>query len=415
MKYTHIVFDVDGTLIDSEKAVLKSLRKTIEEEGINKSLDDLKFALGIPGKDALSVLGIEDLEGVEERWNENLLKYSDEMKLFEGIKQVIQELKCKSVSLGIVTSKTRKEYETDFLKFGLNSYFDLVICADDTRKHKPDKEPIEKYIEITKAKKEETIYIGDSIYDMQCSKDAGVDFALALWGANETEKIKAEYKLKTPKSILGIIMKPDVKNMEWLDWAIELQHLAQVGLAYSKDPYDIERFKMVRHISAEIISSKTELNFDKVNDLFCNETGFQTPKLDTRAAIFEDNKILLVKEISTNTWSLPGGWVDVDQSIYSNTVKEVKEEAGLDVIPSKLIAIQDRNKHNIPRYAYGVCKVFMLCKALGGEFKENIETCDSGFFSLDELPELDMAKNTKDQIKMCFLAEKDPNWQTIFD
>lgn len=415
MKYTHIVFDVDGTLIDSEKAVLKSLQKTIEEEGINKSLDELKFALGIPGKDALSILGIEELEIVEEKWNENLLEYSDEIILFKGIKQVIQELKCKNVNLGIITSKTRKEYETDFIKFGLDPYFDLVICADDTTKHKPNKEPMEKYIEITKASKEQTIYIGDSIYDMQCSKDAGVDFALALWGANDTEKIKSTYNLKTPKNILDIITKSDENKMEWLDWAIELQHLAQVGLAYSKDPYDIERFKMVRHISAEIISSKTELNFDKVNDLFCNETGFQTPKLDTRAAIFKDNKILLVKEIITNNWSLPGGWVDVNQSIYSNTVKEVKEEAGLDVIPDKLIAIQDRNKHNIPRYAYGVCKVFVLCKALSGEFKENIETSESRFFCLNELPELDMAKNTEEQIKMCFLAAKDPNWQTIFD
>ncbi|WP_343348835.1 HAD family hydrolase [Terrisporobacter petrolearius] len=214
MKYTHIVFDVDGTLIDSEKAVLKSLQKTIKEEGVNKSLDDLKFALGIPGKDALSILGIEDLEGVEEKWNENLLKYSDEMILFEGIKQVIQALKCKKLNLGIITSKTRKEYETDFLKFGLNSYFQFVICADDTTKHKPDKEPMEKYIEITKASKEETIYVGDSIYDMQCSKGAGVDFALALWGANETEKIKPTYKLKAPKSILDIIMKSDIKNMK---------------------------------------------------------------------------------------------------------------------------------------------------------------------------------------------------------
>ncbi|WP_434794778.1 Phosphoglycolate phosphatase [Terrisporobacter petrolearius] len=214
MKYTHIVFDVDGTLIDSEKAVLKSLQKTMEEEGINKSLDDLKFALGIPGKDALSILGMKDLQGVEEKWNENLLKYCDEMILFEGIKQVIQELKCKNLNLGIITSKTRKEYETDFLKFGLNTYFDLVICADDTIKHKPDKKPMEKYIEITKARIEEILYIGDSIYDMQCSKDAGVDFALALWGANETEKIKPTYKLKDPKSILDIIMKPDVDNME---------------------------------------------------------------------------------------------------------------------------------------------------------------------------------------------------------
>lgn len=213
----------------------------------------------------------------------------------------------------------------------------------------------------------------------------------------------------------GVNSNKNIPDMKWLDWAIELQQLAQIGLTYSKDPYDLERFERIREISAEIVSVKSELNLEKVKDLFCNETGFQTPKLDTRAAIFKDNKILLVKETESGKWSLPGGWVDVNQSIYSNTAKEVKEEAGLEVIPSKLIAVQDRNKHNTPRYAYGICKVFVLCDLVGGEFKPNIETCESRYFGLDELPKLAEEKNNKDQVKMCFLASKDKNWQTIFD
>ena len=91
------------------------------------------------------------------------------------------------------------------MRFGIDSYFDLVICADDTIKHKPSKEPMEKYIELSGAKKEEVIYIGDSIYDMKCSEGAGVDFGLALWGANDSEKIKATYKLIDTKSVLEII------------------------------------------------------------------------------------------------------------------------------------------------------------------------------------------------------------------
>ena len=112
---------------------------------------------------------------------------------------------------------------------------------------------------------------------------------------------------------------------------------------------------------------------------------------------------------------MPGGWVDVNQSIYSNTAKEVKEEAGLDVIPDRIIAVQDRNKHNTPRYAYGICKVFVLCNLVGGEFKPNIETSESRYFTLDELPKLAEEKNNEEQIKMCFLAAEDENWQTIFD
>mgnify|MGYP002748527040 CR=1 FL=1 len=120
---------------------------------------------------------------------------------------------------------------------------------------------------------------------------------------------------------------------EWLEWAKELQFIAQAGLTYSKDAFDIERFERIREISAEIVSRQTGLPLEKVKDLFCNEEGFQTPKLDTRAAIFKANRILLVKE-KNGTWSLPGGWVDVNQTIKSNTIKEVKEEIEAE-IPSE--------------------------------------------------------------------------------
>ena len=202
---------------------------------------------------------------------------------------------------------------------------------------------------------------------------------------------------------------------KWLKLAMEIQALAQDGLAYANNNYDIERYNRLREISAEMISLKTDLSLDKVKDLFCNEEGYQTPKLDTRAAIFKDNKILLVHE-NNDTWSLPGGWVDVLESIYSNTVKEVYEEAGLEVIPDKIIAIQDRNKHNTPIYAYGICKVFVLCNLKGGSFKENIETIEIKYFPYDELPKnLANEKNTKEQIKMCFDALNNDNWKVVFD
>lgn len=149
------------------------------------------------------------------------------------------------------------------------------------------------------------------------------------------------------------------KNEKWLQWAVELQSLAQTGLFYGKDDYDMERYERIREISAEMISYQSEIPVDKVKELFCNEIGYQTPKLDTRAAIFKDDKILLVKE-NNGTWSLPGGWVDVNVSVKENTIKEVKEEAGLDVSADMVIAVQDREKHNLPIYAYKVCKVFVL-------------------------------------------------------
>lgn len=163
-----------------------------------------------------------------------------------------------------------------------------------------------------------------------------------------------------------------------------------------------------------MISLQSDRPLEKVKDLFCNEIGYQTPKLDTRAAIFKNNKILLVQE-SNGTWSLPGDWVDVDLSIKENTIKEVKEEAGLNVTADMIIAVQDREKHNLPVYAYKVCKVFVLCSLIDGEFQKNIETIKSDYFSLDNLPLLATEKNNEEQIKMCFEAYRSSNWKTLFD
>ena len=178
-----------------------------------------------------------------------------------------------------------------------------------------------------------------------------------------------------------------MEHKTWMQWAIELQSLAQAGLAYGKDSYDKERYIRIREISAEIISHMSDIPTDKVRNLFCNESGYQTPKIDTRAAIFQNGKILLVHE-NNGTWSLPGGWCDVDQSVASN----------------------------VRNYVYGVIKIFVLCKSTGGSFAENIETTGIGYFNRDELPaNLATEKTTAEQIQMCFDANYDNNWKTQFD
>ena len=133
------------------------------------------------------------------------------------------------------------------------------------------------------------------------------------------------------------------KNELWLKWAVELQAIAQAGLFYGKDKFDIERYERIRDIASEMVAYKSEISLEKVKDIFAREKGYQTPKIDTRAAIFKDDKILLVHE-ANGTWSLPGGWCDVDISVEENTIKEVKEESGLDVKVKRVIAVQDREK-----------------------------------------------------------------------
>ena len=200
----------------------------------------------------------------------------------------------------------------------------------------------------------------------------------------------------------------------WLSWAIEIQSIAQSGLAYCKNIYDIERYERLRDLAAEMISHKMAIPKETVKNLFCNEDGYQTPKIDTRAAIFQDDKILLVLE-NDGLWSLPGGWVDVLETLHSNTVKEVYEEAGLNVKPTFIIAIHDQHKHNYPPLAHRVQKAFIMCERLSGEFKENSETLDSAYFSLDKLPPMNDAKNTKAQVALCFQSYNSRHWITQFD
>lgn len=205
------------------------------------------------------------------------------------------------------------------------------------------------------------------------------------------------------------------KSNRWLQWAVELQSLAQAGLTYGKDVYDLERYGRIREIAAEILSHISDFPVEKVKELFCNETGYQTPKIDTRAAIFQDEGILLVQE-RDGRWSLPGGWCDVTVSVGENTIKEVKEESGLDVVTERVIAIQDRAKHNLPVYAYSICKVFVLCSVTGGQFRENSETLGFQYFSLEHLPPLALEKNNAEQIELCFQAyHAKENWKTILE
>ena len=417
MRYQYIVFDVDGTLLNTEEAILQSFQKTLRDgAGIEKECSELTFCLGITGAAALNRLGIGNEEELLSQWKENLTALRDYVCVFDGMELLLKRLQAEGVHMGIVTSRSRAEYEEDFTRLGLYGYFDTVVCEEDTVNHKPEAEPLDFYMRKTGARPEEVLYIGDSIYDMECACAAKAACGLALWGAGGVKHIHADYYFPDPASVLSVLerLEAEDEGRKWLSWAMELQFIAQAGITYTKDSYDLERFERIRELSREIMSSYTGLSGEKVTDLFCSETGFQTPKLDTRAAIIENGKILLVKE-KDGRYSMPGGWVDVNKTVGENAVKETKEESGLTVVPVRVVALHDMGRHNKQLFAYGVCKVFFLCEIVEGKFAENIETVESGWFSPDELPVLSEDKNTKAQVEMCFDAYADKNWKTVFD
>ena len=187
----------------------------------------------------------------------------------------------------------------------------------------------------------------------------------------------------------------------WLEWTRRLQAIAQSGLTYAKDPYDVERYEQVRKIAAEIAASHTQAPLERIDDLFSRESGYATPKLDIRAVVLNDQEeILLVREKEDGLWTLPGGWVDVGESPSEAVEREVKEESGYEVRAVRLLALWDRDKHPHPPLPFHVYKIYFLCELLGGSpLTGSIETAGVGFFVTSALPGLSLGRVTPGQIE----------------
>jgi ADP-ribose pyrophosphatase YjhB (NUDIX family) len=212
--------------------------------------------------------------------------------------------------------------------------------------------------------------------------------------------------------ILGVYM----DDPQWLTWATRLQAIAQTGLAYAKDAYDIERYSAVRRISAEMMAAAGGLkDWTPVLDLFSREAGYATPKVDVRAAVFRDDRVLLVKEREDGRWTLPGGWADVGDAPGEAAIREVKEESGFDVVPTKIAAVYDRNRHGHPPIPFHAYKLFFLCDIVRGEPACSHETEAVDFFAEDRLPPLSLTRVTPGQICHLFAHHRHPEWPTSFD
>ena len=204
-------------------------------------------------------------------------------------------------------------------------------------------------------------------------------------------------------------------DSKWLEWVKKLQAIAQNGLTYSENPFDIERFKSLQAITAEIMATYTNLEHSYILDLFAREVGYATPKVDVRAAVFRDNTILLVKERSDGCWTLPGGWGDVGESPSEVAVKEAYEESGYQTRAVKLLAVYDRDKQGHPPFPYYIYKLFFLCELVGGSPSPSIETESVEFFPEDGIPELSLGRVTPRQITRLFEHYRNPDLPTDFD
>jgi len=202
---------------------------------------------------------------------------------------------------------------------------------------------------------------------------------------------------------------------KWLAWAREIQQLCQTGLAFSTSDYETRRYTRLAEISAEIINNYSNLNKNELVKLFLAHPGYATPKVDIRAAITTNDKILLVQEAMDNKWALPGGWADVGESPTQAIIRETKEECGLNIVPKKIIGVYDANRDGRPLELFHAYKIIFLCDVIGGELLTSDETIDVKYFNINKLPTLSTARTNQKQIKDIIKHCKNPELPAVFE
>lgn len=180
---------------------------------------------------------------------------------------------------------------------------------------------------------------------------------------------------------------------EILKVARRMQAIAQAGLHFNNNVFDRERYEELRSLSVQLAGLISGSPIEKIQGLFTNEKGFQTPKIDIRSVVLEDGKILLIKEKADGCWSMPGGFADINLSPAENAAKEIFEEAGLNATVKRLLAVVDCSKHDFPPMEFHYYKLIFFCESNGGNFVKNTETDEAKFFSFNDLPPLSTMRN----------------------
>lgn len=206
----------------------------------------------------------------------------------------------------------------------------------------------------------------------------------------------------------------DINNL-LINWARELQSLAQTGLAFAQTEYEIDRYSRIMKISAEMISNSTQFDNDKLFSILMEQPGYATPKVDVRTAIVKDNKILLVKEINDGKWAMPGGWMDVGDYPAAAAEREAKEESGFEVKAKKVVGVYDANRNGSPMEFFHAVKIVYLCDIIGGEPAASKETSEVQFFSFDNLPPFSENRTNKKHIDDILKCLNDKEFQAAFD
>jgi HAD superfamily hydrolase (TIGR01549 family) len=424
-----VLFDFDGTLADTLELSFYAFTSVFQKYDNREVSTDQLIAMFGPTEDGIISENLANKESITEAIDEYYEIYrqghASQVHSSDEIHKLLDYLKSNQIKMGVITGKSRKAYEISAESLNMSSFFQIVITGDDVDKAKPDPEGIIAALAFLGVSKDEAVFVGDSNADIKAGKAAGLRTYGVQW-LSTYQSVHFEVEPDLIFTKVGQFLerldgeinqeKSDMDpQIQWLDWAKQIQSIAQIGLTYAKDVFDLERYEALRQISVDIVDNYTFAGTAKINLSFANETGYATPKVDVRGVVFEGDKILLVREKSDGAWALPGGWADIGYSASEVAVKEIQEEAGFDVVPVRLLAVLDKKFHNHPPEPYHVYKLFIHCRIVGGQALGGVETSEVQFFAEHELPELSAERNTEQQIKTMFEYLRDPNKQVLLD
>ncbi|WP_197268693.1 NUDIX hydrolase N-terminal domain-containing protein [Paenibacillus alvei] len=420
-----VLFDFDGTLADTLPLTLHVFQDIFKRYDNRMVSKEQIIAMFGPTEEGILTANmkyrgllptaIEEYFELYHNWHASLVHSSP------AIIQMLQALKKQGIAIGIITGKGRRAYQISNEALGLSPYVDIAITGDEVTKPKPDPEGIHAALAALHVRADEAIWIGDSNADIEAGLAANVHTIGAKWfGTVQSATFeKAPHDIFSQPSELTELVQQSLAHpaIEWrqLHWAKRIQALAQIGLTYSDNPYDRERYEELRDISVDMMTSCSDVDKEQVRVSFASDTGYATPKVDVRGVVFRDGKLLLVKEKADGAWSLPGGWADIGFSPSEVVVKEIQEESGFQALAIRLLAVLDKRFHQHPPEPNHVYKLFILCDIIGGEAMSGTETSGVGFFAENELPPLSAERNTEAQLRLLFQIHGQPDHAVILD
>lgn len=422
MKVQAVLFDYDGTLADTLGLSIRAFQTVFERYNRARLPHEEIIAMFGPTEEEIVRVGLLEpaaaAQAIEDYYQVYEEGHRAGISADSEIARMLQELRSKGIRLGVVTGKSRRAFEISSQALGLPDVWDAVVTGDDVDRPKPDPEGIHRALRLLDVPKEHALFLGDSAADIEAGRRAGIRTFAVQWMNVSQSALFGE----PPERIFTKVGEfkawlEENANYEpkWLDWAKQIQAIAQSGLTYARDVYDLERYEALRRLSVDILHQYTGVGKERIRLTFASETGYATPKVDVRAVVFQENRILLVREKSDGAWALPGGWADIGYSPAEVAVKEIREESGFDAAPVRLLAVLDKKFHGHPPEPYHIYKIFYECRITGGEAGGGVETSEVGFFEEDALPELSLERNTEAQIRMMFEWLRHPEKPALGD